>query len=281
MSDKEKIWLLAEKYHGEKTEGFFADCARLEAGEPLAYVIGHMPFLNTTIYLDLPQPVRHLPAGQAGAGAGQAGSRPLIPRPETEFWIENAIEEIRDNHHEQRATEGDAKLLRRGPAGHGGACEEVLRSPSTIHILDLCAGSGCIGVAVAKAIPEVHVDFAEIDVHHHATILKNIKENDITENRTAIFGGDLFSEIPEGTRYNYILTNPPYIDPELAKRTEKSVTDYEPTLALWGGEKGLECIYRIISDASRFLAEDGVLYIEHDVLYRGRHLLQGSVKHQK
>lgn len=133
-----------------------------------------------------------------------------------------------------------------------------------LRILDLCAGSGCIGVAVAKAMPEAHVDFAEIDMRHHATILKNIQENDIAENRTAIFGGDLFAEIPPGTRYDYILTNPPYIDPALASRTEKSVTDYEPALALWGGEKGLELIYKIIEQAPTFIADDGVLYIEHE-----------------
>ena len=67
-------WLLNEKYHGEKTSAFFTDCVRLETGEPLAYVIGHIPFLDCTIYLD---------------------SRPLIPRVETEFWVEKLITTIK------------------------------------------------------------------------------------------------------------------------------------------------------------------------------------------
>ncbi len=64
---KDIAWLLQEKYGGEKSEAFFADCKRLALGEPLGYLIGHTPFLDCTIYLD---------------------SKPLIPRAETEFWTE-------------------------------------------------------------------------------------------------------------------------------------------------------------------------------------------------
>jgi methylase of polypeptide subunit release factors len=67
-------WLLKEKFGGEKSDAFFADCKRLALGEPLGYLIGHVPFLGCTIHLD---------------------SKPLIPRTETEFWTEKAIEEIK------------------------------------------------------------------------------------------------------------------------------------------------------------------------------------------
>jgi len=73
MKNQELDWLLKEKYHGVESEAFHADCARLATGEPLGYLIGHVPFLNCTIHLD---------------------SHPLIPRPETEFWTEQAIAEI-------------------------------------------------------------------------------------------------------------------------------------------------------------------------------------------
>ncbi len=252
---REMQWLLEEKYLGEKSRAFFTDCERLEAGEPLAYVIGHVPFLGTKIFLD---------------------SHPLIPRTETEFWVEKVIGKICDQHINQR--EGatfpqapptwflrslatiktemplwcDRKPLRKG-------------SPSRfLRALDLCAGSGCIGVAVLKQVPGVRVDFAEIDSHHHATILKNIQENGIEEKRMRIFDGDLFENIPPDTLYDYILTNPPYIDPTLAGRTAKDVKKYEPHLALCGGKDGMEYIEKIITEAPTFLAPDGILFIEHE-----------------
>jgi HemK-like putative methylase len=213
---REEKWILDEKYGGQETEGFFADCVRLQGSEPLAYIIGSIPFLNTTISLD---------------------SHPLIPRPETEYWVEKAIAQI--------ATENRGQT-------------------STIEVLDLCAGSGCIGVAVAKAVPSVHVDFIEIDEVHRATIEKNCKDNGITNDRYTIRTGDLFTaEPPIIKKYNYILTNPPYIDSE-AETVAESVTTHEPHIALFGGVQGLKLIIHIIEDAKNHLTSQGVLYIEHE-----------------
>ena len=75
QDNKDIAWLLEEKYNGEKTDSFFTDCRKLALGEPLGYIIGHVPFLNTKIHLD---------------------SRPLIPRPETEYWTELAINQIKE-----------------------------------------------------------------------------------------------------------------------------------------------------------------------------------------
>jgi len=207
MSSEER-WLLEEKYKGEKTEGFFADLEKLNTGTPLAYLIGHIPFLNTTIYLD---------------------SHPLIPRAETEYWTKNVLEEIK-------------------------VC------PSPV-ILDLCAGSGCIGVAVAKEIQDSKVSFVEINAVHHDTILKNIDANSVDRARCRIYGGDLF-ECVHG-KYDFILSNPPYIDKSL-DRTQQSVIDHEPQEALYGGADGLEIVQRIIKDSPRYLAPFGKLFIEHE-----------------
>ncbi len=209
----EEMWLLKEKYGGEKTEGFFVDCDRLKAGEPLAYIIGHVPFLDTTIYLD---------------------SHPLIPRPETEYWVEKVLVEF--------------------PRGR-------TSGRSRIRVLDLCAGSGCIGVAILKAIPMAHIVFVEIDMSHHATIRKNIEANVTDPTRARILGGDLFEHITD--RYDFILANPPYIDPTLT-RTEESVLVHEPHTALFGGKDGFELIEQIIIDAPRFLTETGTLILEHE-----------------
>ena len=217
---QEELWLLKEKYQGNKNAAFLADCERLIAGEPLAYLIGSVPFLNTTIYLE---------------------SKPLIPRTETEFWVEKIIADINSSEVRPRIILG-------------------LTSDS-LRVLDLCAGSGCIGVAVLKNVPNATVDFCEIDGTHHETIRKNIVENEIDISRTHICGGDLFEHISE--KYDYILTNPPYIDP-IQNQTDESVKKYEPALALYADNAGLEIIFRIIDEAHYFLKPQGVLVIEHD-----------------
>ena len=206
----DEAWLLKEKYNGIETTAFASDKARLANGEPLAYVIGHIPFLDAIINLD---------------------SHPLIPRPETEYWTERAIEAIRT---QKRAAP---------------------------RILDLCAGSGAIGVAVLKAIPSSHVTFAEIDRAHLPTIAKNLDANGISCTRYQIFQSDLFSKCT-GT-FDFILCNPPYIDPAL-NRTEASVTAYEPHRALYGGEAGIELIENIIQAAAPHLSPHGELWIEHE-----------------
>lgn len=157
-------------------------------------------------------------------------SHPLIPRSETEYWAKLVIDEIKTKE-----------------------------SPK---ILDLCAGSGCIGVSIAKAIPDSIVDFVEIDKSHHTTILKNIKENGIDEKRTRVYGGNLFENVID--QYDIIVSNPPYIDPELSGRIGTGVRGYEPDLALFGGKAGMELIREILIKSGQFLKPAGVLYIEHE-----------------
>jgi release factor glutamine methyltransferase len=209
MMEKDIEWLLNEKYGGKKTAGFLADVKRLENGEPLSYVIGYVPFLDTKIFLD---------------------SKPLIPRPETEFWVEKAIKEMENK-------------------------------PGSLKVLDLCAGSGCVGVAVLKHVPGALVDFVEIDKSHFPTIKNNVGSNKIDSSRTKIIESDMFEKI-EGV-YDFILSNPPYIDPQI-DRTENSVKRFEPHSALYGGDRGLTFIEKIIRNGPSFLTKDGEIWLEHE-----------------
>ncbi len=217
MLSQESNWLLKEKHQGVKTEAYLFDVARLEAGEPLAYIIGYIPFLNTTIHLD---------------------SKPLIPRPETEYWVEKVIAEIK---------------------------HLALATIEPIHILDLCAGSGCIGVAIAKAIPTAIIDFIEIEEHHLSTITKNCQQNSISSSRFRVLSGNLFSVANNQIlpRYHFIISNPPYIDPAL-DRTEVSVKNFEPASALYGGVLGMSLIEKIITESPRHLLPKGQLWLEHE-----------------
>lgn len=159
-------------------------------------------------------------------------SHPLIPRPETEFWTLKAIEHMRSTG-----------------------------NPSP-RILDLCAGSGCIGIAIVKEVPGVTCDFVEIDESHHATILRNVRENGIDESRVRILAGSLFEKVAD--TYDIIVSNPPYIDPERSGFVHQSVIDHEPDQALFGGQDGMELVSEILQEAPAYLNSDGILYIEHE-----------------
>jgi release factor glutamine methyltransferase len=209
---QEQAWLLREKYHGIRTTDYEADCRRLAAGEPLAYLIGYQPFLATTIWLD---------------------SRPLIPRTETEYWVEKLILNYRATGHTPR------------------------------QILDLCAGSGAIGVALAVAFPAAHVTFSELEANHLPTIEKNCQYNQLPSDRYTLFTGDLFEPLPDTSRFDVIVSNPPYIDPSL-DRVSASVRAFEPAIALYGGSGGIALLNKIIADARPHLTNDGQLWLEHE-----------------
>jgi release factor glutamine methyltransferase len=217
MLSQDARWLLVEKYQGQESAEYRADLERLAAGEPLAYVIGSVPFLECQIWLD---------------------SRPLIPRPETEFWVDLVIKEIQ-------------KLS--------------LFSEQSLKILDLCAGSGCVGVAIAKAVPTSQIDFIELDSSHLPTIQKNCQANGVSEDRVRVLSGDLFKtsggEII--SQYDFILSNPPYISEKL-NRAEESVLKHEPHLALFSGIDGLDLIREIIIESPKYLRPKGQLWLEHE-----------------
>lgn len=215
-------WLLEEKYDGEASAAFEEDCGRLAAGEPAAYVIGWQPFLGLRIFLD---------------------SRPLIPRPETEWWAEQLLSFLGE---------------------YGGALGEPIeeRAQRAITFLDLCAGSGAIGCAALARLPHARVYFGELDPAHEATIRKNIRENGLDETRADIRIGDLFAPFPAGARFDVIAANPPYIPDE--RRLPESVADWEPELALRAGSDGLSLIRRIAAELPARLAEDGMTWIECD-----------------
>jgi methylase of polypeptide subunit release factors len=252
MKSQEEQWLLKEKYQGEKSAAFFADCKALALGEPLGYLIGHVPFLGCTIHLD---------------------NQPLIPRVETEFWVEQAIAAIKESQSLQsplalsESEQSDLAQTRLSPGGFGWGGEGVSESGLTVRttptMLDLCAGSGCIGVAVAKHVPESVVDFGELSKQLVPTIKKNCVENGVQTDRYTIYHSNLFQNIPADATYDFILSNPPYIDPAV-DRAEESVKTHEPHLALYGGVAGIEIIEQLIKAAPSHLTTGGQLWIEHE-----------------
>ncbi|MCG6863585.1 MAG: 50S ribosomal protein L3 N(5)-glutamine methyltransferase [Chromatiaceae bacterium] len=127
------------------------------------------------------------------------------------------------------------------------------------RVLDLCAGSGCIGIACAVYLPEAEVDLADVSPTALEVASRNLERHHLEE-RVHVLESDLFDGVGE-RRYDVIVSNPPYVSTaELASLPEEYRK--EPQLGLAGGETGLNLVLRILCDAPAFLNEGGVLVLE-------------------
>ncbi|WP_163559451.1 50S ribosomal protein L3 N(5)-glutamine methyltransferase [Halomonas sp. NO4] len=127
------------------------------------------------------------------------------------------------------------------------------------RVLDLCTGSGCIGIATALHLPICEVDLADVSAEALAVAKHNIARHDVGARVRAVLS-DVFDGLA-GQRYDLIVANPPYVDArDLA--TMPAEFRHEPTLALGAGADGLDVVRRILREARDYLTDDGVLIVE-------------------
>ncbi|WP_304526641.1 50S ribosomal protein L3 N(5)-glutamine methyltransferase [Halomonas sp. I5-271120] len=127
------------------------------------------------------------------------------------------------------------------------------------RVLDLCCGSGCIGIATALHLPTAEVDLADISADALEVAKANITRHDVGARVRAV-ASDVFDSLG-GQRYDLIVSNPPYVDArDLA--TMPAEFGHEPTLALGAGDDGLNIVRRILREARSLLSDDGVLIVE-------------------
>ena len=237
-------WLIDEKYGGNPPAGGAEaerDIARLKKGEHIDYVMGWVDFAGCRINLS---------------------KRPLIPRPETEHWVKQAIEEMQSVA--SRTIKFSLRFTPHPPRADVGtyASRKISSFSRRPRVLDIFTGSGCIGVAVLKHIRGAHVDFAEKEKKFLKQIKINAELNGIDSGRYRIFLSDIFSNIKG--KYDYIFANPPYVAEERKAKVQKSVLEQEPNDAIFGGKDGLYYIRKFLKEARDHLKPSGKIYMEFD-----------------
>ncbi len=130
------------------------------------------------------------------------------------------------------------------------------------RILDLCCGSGCIGLAIASRVKDARVTLADISKEALAVAKKNIARNKLG-GRVSTFQVDAREKAPGFLgKFDLIVSNPPYITRSEMEQLPKSVDAYEPHLALFGGEDGLDFYRSIIQKFTPILKPEGYLCFE-------------------
>lgn len=206
---KDALYLLThrEELVNEAQETIFlAKVEERREGKPIAYLIGTKEFMGFSFKIT---------------------EDTLIPRPDTELLVLEAVEQIKQRRYEK--------------------------------ILDLCTGSGAIGLSIAKILEFTNVTLSDINKEALLVSMENGEKLGV-DKRVGYIRSDLFQEITE--RYDLITSNPPYISREDYGDLSHGVRDFEPELALYGGEDGLEFYKKISSQASKYLNPEGMIIFE-------------------
>lgn len=124
------------------------------------------------------------------------------------------------------------------------------------QIIDLCCGSGCIGIAAALEFPDSELTLVDIDPQAVALSAKNVARHGLTQ-RTRIVQSDLWGDVPE-QRFDLILSNPPYVDASDMSALPPEY-QHEPALGLAGGDDGLEIVRQILDQFAQRTTAQGLL----------------------
>jgi release factor glutamine methyltransferase len=165
----------------------------------------------------------------------EVGRGVLIPRPETELVAQEAISEIGEKKREKKKA-------------------------AIIRILDLCTGSGCIGLSLAREFPTAAVYGTDVSKTAIRYAKKNQKTNGIKNIR--FLAGPFFEPVKKESKFDLIISNPPYIASSEIKKLQREIREWEPAEALDGGEDGLDFYKEIFSRAAECLLEGGKLVLE-------------------
>jgi release factor glutamine methyltransferase len=208
------LYLEQRTLDARQRQAFEAMQARRVAGEPLQYIIGHTDFMGLKIFVD---------------------KRVLIPRPETEIMVEDALEIMRSVYNGR-----------------------------TLRVLDVGTGSGNIAVALAKFFPDCRVTAIDSSQKALEAAMTNARFHDVSDRIEFVYRemNDFFNPVPKRNEYfDLVISNPPYIPRGSISFLPKDVQQ-EPRAALDGGKDGLDHIRTLLSMVPLVLHPNGHLIFE-------------------
>lgn len=136
----------------------------------------------------------------------------------------------------------------------------VLDPYEVTSILDVCTGSGCLAIIAAHQFSEAFVDATDISAQALEVAQRNVAEHGLTD-RLTLHHGSLFDPLPVSARYDLIICNPPYVNSQ-SMRALPPEYQHEPSLALAGGEDGMDLVRTILEQAPAHLNDQGILVLE-------------------
>ncbi|MCY6355498.1 peptide chain release factor N(5)-glutamine methyltransferase [Clostridium sp. ZS2-4] len=170
----------------------------------------------------------------------------LIPRGDTEILVEEALDKIKQNNY--------------------------------IDICDVCCGSGAIGISIGEILENTRIYCYDISDTAYEVTLENINKFNL-EDRIKIYKSDLLEEAIESERrFDVVLSNPPYIRKDVIPTLMEDVKNYEPYIALCGGDDGLEFYKKITKQSLKILKQGGMIGFEigHDQKEDVYNILMGN-----
>ena len=210
LLQKDRTWLIThagDEIGSDHWEAYFALLERRYRGEPIQYLLGEAEFygLRFRVTPDV-----------------------LIPRPETEHLVEQAI--------------------------------TLAAEFAEPRIVDVGAGSGAIAVALSVSLVNARITSIDVSPDALAIARENAVRNRVTE-RIRFLGGDLLESVA-GEQFDLVVSNPPYVPKADRASLSVEVPEYEPAQALFAGEDGLDVYRRLIPAAHAVLAPDGYILLE-------------------
>ena len=220
-----------------KFHSFFENFEKRRRRIPLAQILGRQSFYGLDFFVN---------------------EDVLIPRADTECLVDLVLEDYADLAKQAGKTYSEKRNSENVSNKHEDNVENEANS-SSLNILDLCTGSGCIGISVAKHLPYQELLLVDLSEKALAVAKKNAEKH-LGENVT-LLQSDLLTGV-QGKKFSLLLSNPPYIVSRVIPGLDREVSEYEPKMALDGGEDGLVFYRRIAKEAKAVLLPGARLYLE-------------------